>query len=203
MKGFGKSDGDNPGHSLMEELYQDNSRIVYHFLLSLSHNASLAEDLMQETFLKAYQSLDRYDGNCKVSTWLCQIARHLYYQHLARRKHEVLAGDGVQDTGDGKGRFVRDSMEDTIASKSIKKSSGQVSPTEDAAIHRIELLQVLKQMQKLPEQMRQVIYLRAAADLSFREIGEVLGRSENWARVNFYRGKELLLKAKKEDEQNE
>ena len=89
------------------------------------------------------------------------------------------------------------------ASKSSMKSSGQASPTEDAVIHRIELLQVLKQMQKLPEQMRQVIYLRAAADLSFREIGEVLGRSENWARVNFYRGKELLLKAKKEDEQNE
>lgn len=203
MKGFGKSDGDNPGHSLMEELYQDNSRIVYHFLLSLSHNANLAEDLMQETFLKAYQSLDRYDGSCKVSTWLCQIARHLYYQHLAGRKHEVLAGDGVQDAGDGKGSSGRGSMEDRAVSKSILKSSGQASPTEDAAIHRIELLQVLKQMQKLPEQMRQVIYLRAAADLSFREIGEVLGRSENWARVNFYRGKELLLKAKKEDEQNE
>lgn len=202
MKGFGKSDG-NPGHSLMEELYQDNSRIVYHFLLSLSHNANLAEDLMQETFLRAYQSLDRYDGSCKVSTWLCQIARHLYYQHLAGRKHEVLAGDGAQDVGDGKGSSGRDSMEDRAISKSIMKSSGQASPTEEAAIHRIELLQVLKQMQKLPEQMRQVIYLRAAADLSFREIGEVLGRSENWARVNFYRGKELLLKAKKEDEQNE
>lgn len=203
MKGFGKSDGDNPGYSLMEELYQDNSRIVYHFLLSLSHNANLAEDLMQETFLRAYQSLDRYDGSCKVSTWLCQIARHLYYQHLAGRKHEVLAGDGVQDAGDGKGSSGRDSMEDRAVSKNIMKSSGQASPTEEAAIHRIELLQVLKQMQKLPEQMRQVIYLRAAADLSFREIGEVLGRSENWARVNFYRGKELLLKAKKEDEQNE
>ncbi len=196
MKGFGKSDGDNLSHSLMEELYQDNSRIVYRFLLSLSHNANLAEDLMQETFLKAYQSLDGYDGSCKVSTWLCQIARHLYYQHLAGRKHEVLAGDGKESSG-------RDTVEDMAASKSSMKSSGQASPTEDAVIHRIELLQVLKQMQKLPEQMRQVIYLRAAADLSFREIGEVLGRSENWARVNFYRGKELLLKAKKEDEQNE
>lgn len=202
MKGFGKSDGDNPGHSLMEELYQDNSRIVYHFLLSLSHNANLAEDLMQETFLRAYQSLDRYDESCKVSTWLCQIAKHLYYQYLAGRKHEVLVGE-QQDMGDGQRSSVGDFAADMTVSKSISKSSGQASPTEDAAIHRIELLQVLKQMQKLPEQMRQVIYLRAAADLSFHEIGEVLGRSENWARVNFYRGKELLLKAKKEDEQNE
>ena len=60
----------------------------------------------------------------------------------------------------------------------------------------MELLEVRKEMQQLPAQMREVIYLRASADLSFREIGEILGRSENWARVNFYRGKELLAKAR-------
>lgn len=203
MRGFGKSDSDRPGDSLMEELYRENSKIVYRFLLSLCRNDNLAEDLAQETFLKAYQSLDRYDGSCKVSTWLCQIAKHLYYQHIAGRKHEILAETDLQDIRSRKEGFTGTSIEDIAVSKRVLKFSGQTSPTEDAVINRIELLQVLKQMQKLPEQMRQVIYLRAAADLSFREIGEVLGRSENWARVNFYRGKELLLKAKKEDEQNE
>lgn len=62
-------------------------------------------------------------------------------------------------------------------------------------LYRLELMDMLKEMQKLPGQMREVIYLRAVADLSFRDIGEILGRSENWARVNFYRGKEMLIKA--------
>lgn len=159
---------------LLEELYRENSKIVYHFLLSLCHDSILAQDLTQETFLRAYQSLNRYDESCKISTWLCQIAKHLYYQHIAKHKHEVLPQNMAEGT--------------------------ENSPTEDAAINRLELLHVLKELQKLPEQMREVIYLRAAAELSFREIGEVLGRSENWARVNFYRGKELLLKATKKNE---
>ena len=68
---------------------------------------------------------------------------------------------------------------------------------EDHLIRKYELLDVLKDMQRLPEQMREVIYLRTMAELSFKEIGEILGKSENWARVNFYRGKEKLLEWRK------
>ena len=68
----------------MEELYQENAKIVYYFLLSLCRDTTLAEDLTQDTFLAAYQSLERYDGSCKLSTWLCQIGRHLYYRHLSK-----------------------------------------------------------------------------------------------------------------------
>lgn len=72
--------------------------------------------------------------------------------------------------------------------------------TENQVLTKLELLDVLKEMQKLSNDMREVIYLRVMGDLSFREIGEVLGRTENWARVNFYRGKELLLKGRMQDE---
>lgn len=65
---------------------------------------------------------------------------------------------------------------------------------------KLELIDVLKEMQKLPDKMREVIYLRIIGELSFREIGEILGKTENWARVNFYRGKEQLLKRRKWDE---
>ena len=75
----------------MEELYQENAKIVYHFLLSLCRDTTLAEDLTQDTFLAAYQSLERYDGSCKLSTWLCQIGRHLYYRHLSKTGREVLS----------------------------------------------------------------------------------------------------------------
>lgn len=156
----------------MEQLYQENAKIVHHYLLSLCRDADLAEDLTQETFLRAYQSLERYDGSCKLSTWLCQIGKHVYYQYLAKHKRELPA------------ETERD-----------ERPAPAKSQPEDAVLHKMELIDVLKEMQKLPPQMREVIYLRTSADLSFREIGEILGRSENWARVNFYRGKEMLIKA--------
>ena len=62
----------------MEQLYRENAKIVYHYLLSLCHDQTLAEDLTQDTFLKAYQSLERFDGKCKLSTWLCQIGKEQY-----------------------------------------------------------------------------------------------------------------------------
>ena len=65
---------------------------------------------------------------------------------------------------------------------------------------RVELIDCLKELHALPEQMREVMYLRVISDLSYREIGEIMGKSENWARVNFYRAKELLLKGRDRDE---
>lgn len=161
----------------MEQLYKENAKIVYHYLWSLCHDPDLSEDLTQETFLRAYQSLERYDNSCKLSTWLCQIAKHLYYQWLAKNKREI-------PTEPPPGPCTK-------------------PRPEDACLSRLELLDILKEMQRLPGQMREVIYLRISADLSFREIGEILGRSENWARVNFYRGKEMLIKAARAAEQED
>lgn len=72
--------------------------------------------------------------------------------------------------------------------------------TQKQVMSKIELLDVLKEMQKLPQNMREVMYLRITGDLSFRDIGAIMGKSENWARVNFYRGKEMLLKRRMSDE---
>lgn len=72
----------------MEQIYQAHARTVYKFLLSQCHDADLAEELTQETFYQAVRSIDRFNGSCKVSVWLCQIAKHLWYQHLRKRKPE-------------------------------------------------------------------------------------------------------------------
>lgn len=157
----------------MEELYEQNAKIVFHFLCSRCHDEYLAEELTQETFLQAYKSLERYDGSCKISTWLCQIAKHLYYQYLQKHNKEIPA----------------EIKEEQIESK---------MDTERQVLSKLELMDVLKEMQKLPDKMREVMYLRISGDLSFKEIGEIMGRSENWARVNFYRGKERLLERKGE-----
>lgn len=159
----------------MEELYREYGKIVYHFLLSICHDAQLAEELTQETFLQAFLSLERFDGSCKISVWLCQIAKHLFYQHLGKTGREIPT--------------------DQTQMPEEKTSSDNV---EQSAIAKLELMDVLREMQKLAPQMREVIYLRVMGQLSFKEIGEIVGRSENWARVTFYRGKEQLLIKRKE-----
>ena len=158
----------------METLYRENVKIVSHYLYSMCKDEELTKDLTQETFLRAYESLERFDGSCKISTWLCQIAKHLLYQYRTKA-----------------GRQVTMEQDETKPAK---------ENTEQTVLNRIELIDCLKEVQKLPDAMREVVYLRVMSDLSYREIGEIMGKSENWARVNFYRAKELLLKGCGRDE---
>ena len=151
----------------MEQIYQQHARTVYRFLLAQCGDADLAEELTQETFYQAVRSIDRFDGRCKVSVWLCQIARHLWYQHLRRTRREVPTADG-------------DLPEVAVPS------------AEEGLLAQAGQLELLRQVHGLPEAQREVVYLRAFGGLSFREIGDVMGKTETWARVTFYRGKEKL-----------
>ena len=152
----------------MNELYQQYSQIIYYFLYIRCHDPMLAEDLMQETFLKALESIDNYDGSCKISTWLCQIAKHLLYQYWEKNNRAQL-----------------DELDEDLESR---------DDTELQAITKIELMDVWDKVQKLPQDMRRVVELRSLSDLSYKEIGGILGKSENWARVTFYRAKMILMK---------
>jgi RNA polymerase sigma-70 factor (ECF subfamily) len=150
---------------------------VFRFLRGLSANESLAEELTQETFFQAIRSSDRFDGSCSVPTWLCGIAKKVHLTYL--RKHPRQAE--LERAAD----------------------NGELAPTvsaEDEAVASEERLRLLKRLHGLPEPYREVMYLRLFGDLSFRDIGTVQGRTENWARVTFYRGKEKL---KKETDENE
>ena len=70
----------------MDAIYRNHAQTVYKFLLAQCHDPDLAEELTQETFYQAVRSIERFDGSCKLSVWLCQIAKHLWYQYL--RKHQ-------------------------------------------------------------------------------------------------------------------
>lgn len=156
----------------MDELYRQYSQIVFHFLYKICHDSVLAEDLMQETFLKAIERLDTYDHSCKLSTWLCQIAKHLLYQHWDRNN-----------------RVQLEELDESLEAR---------QDTEQAAIAKVELADVWDRLQALAPEARRTVELRVLGDLSFREIGEILGRSENWARVTFYRAKLALIQANRE-----
>ena len=158
----------------MEEIYQAHARTVYKFLLSQCHDADLAEELTQETFYQAVRSIDRFNGSCKVSVWLCQIAKHLWYQHLRKVNRETELPEEAELP------LVPSAEEETVS------RSGQ--------------LDMLRRVHELPEPGREVVYLRAFGGLSFREIGDVLGKTETWARVTFYRGKERLKQGGCDDE---
>lgn len=160
------------GVQSMDEIYQAYAKTVYKFLLSKTHDENLAEELTQETFYQAIKSIDRFDGKSKLSTWLCAIAKNqwLVYQ----RKHPI---------------------EESIDNAEI--SSTCVESEVFSAERRVELM---KKLHLCPEPLREILYLRIFGSLSFREIGEIMGKTENWARVNFYRAKERL---KKEINQNE
>ncbi len=150
----------------MEQVYQEYAQTVYKFLFSQTRNAELAEELTQETFYQAVRSVDRFDGSCKISVWLCQIAKHIWYRHQKKHHREIAAEEDVFEV-------PLPSVEEEIVEK-----QGQVA--------------LLKKIHALPDPAREVVYLRAFGGLSFQEIGDVMGKTENWARVTFYRGKERL-----------
>ncbi len=134
--------------------------------MSKTLDTDLAEELTQETFFQAIRSADRFDGSCALSTWLCAIAKNVLRTHLRKNKsHENLDDEAIS------GKLAAPEQEDTLA--------------------RMELI---KKLHTLQEPYREVMYLRVFGGLSFKEIGEVQEKSENWARVTFYRGKERLRK---------
>ncbi len=160
----------------MEEMYQQYSNTVYKYLLCLCQNAEIAEDLTQETFVIALKKIHQFRGECKVSTWLCQIAKHLWYKEFRKTK-----------------KAVTEVLTDEMVALEM---------TEDVVFQKDEKLQLFKNMQKLEEPARQVMYLRIMGNLNFIEIAEVLGKTSNWARVTFFRAKQKMRGEKENGKEN-
>ncbi len=152
-----------------DDIYKDYASIVFKFLISLCNDADTAEELTQETFYRAIKSAKRYDGTCKVSTWLCQIAKHVWYQEIEKRKRKstsVLDDDIVSDKLD---------LEEKVC----------------LAAEKMELMQAVH---TLDETAKEVVLLRLTGAFSFKEIAEIFNKNESWARVTFYRAKQKIVK---------
>ncbi|MHB8125356.1 MAG: RNA polymerase sigma factor [Desulfitobacteriaceae bacterium] len=155
----------------IEQLYKEYAKQVYKYLFSLCHSEQIAEELMQETFFRALKSLRTYDGTCKIYVWLCQIAKHIWYQELAKNKRTQI----------------------TELSSEIPSAEHSV---DENIILRDGKMSLFKDLHMLAEPMREVMYLRLTGEFSFREIGEILSKDETWARVTFYRGKQKIMKGR-------
>ncbi len=143
-----------------EDIYQENYPIVYGYLLSLCGDIPLAEDLAAETFFKAFLHPRRYDGRCKLSTWLCTIGKNLYINERKRQQR----------------------------SRRLFPRPSAVPDPEEVLLEKEQLTQLYRETQQLEPPYGQVFFMRMEG-LSFRQIGEAMGKSENWARVTFFRAK--------------
>lgn len=151
------------------EIYKEHAEMIYRFLLRMCHDEYLAEDLMQDTFLKAIEKINTFDMRCKLSTWLCQIAKNTYLDYLRKRKKQNAMELYEEEILD-----VEMSAEDSLMTA---EAVGEIH----GMIHRLD------------EPYKEVFLLRFYADLSYKEIGNVFGKSEVWGRVTYLRGKEMLL----------
>ena len=153
----------------IEEIYKEYSTSVYKYLFCLTQNKDISEDLTQETFALAVKDIKKFRGDCKLSVWLCQIAKHLWYKELKKKNRSVNVS-------------FEEINEDVLYDETL----------EESICAKEEKLKLFKDMQKLDEKSREVMYLRMIGNLSYEEIGEILGKTSNWSRVTFYRAKQKM-----------
>lgn len=165
----------------LSEIYKSYANEVKLFLLCLTSSEDLAEELTQETFYQAVKSIHRYNGECKISVWLCQIAKHSYFDYLKKAKHRNHTSiDFLMQTGVD----IRSS-----------EDSPDITMMKKCTVHSIH-----QEIRQLQEPYAEIFLLRITMNLSFKEIGEIFDKSENWARVTYYRAKCKLAERVNGDE---
>lgn len=150
----------------IEELYRTYFDIVYRYIRSISQDGSLAEEVTQETFFKALEKIDQFRGDCDVRVWLCQIAKNTLYDHLKKQKKQLLGDEKLEKTENAGGELL-----------------------EEKLAQRSQAMEIHKVLHSLSEPYKEVFSLRTLGELTFREIGMLFGKSENWARVTYYRAR--------------
>ena len=153
-----------------EKLYSTYFHDVYLYIRRLSGDEHMAEEITSETFFKAMHSIDRFRGDCDVRVWLCQIAKNCYYSHVKKAGKEPTAQldtlQSVPDPAPG------------LAEQLIRKE---------------EVGQVRKILHDIPEPYKEVFMWRVFAQLSFKQIGEIFGKNENWACVTYHRARKMII----------
>ena len=150
----------------IEELYRTYFDIVYRYIRSISQDGALAEEVTQETFFKALEKIDQFRGDCDVRVWLCQIAKNTLYDHLKKQKKQLLGDEKLEKAESADGELL-----------------------EEKLAQRSQAMEIHKVLHRLSEPYKEVFSLRIFGELTFREIGMLFGKSENWARVTYYRAR--------------
>jgi RNA polymerase sigma-70 factor (ECF subfamily) len=155
------------------EIYSLYFKDVYKYVLSISRDEMIAEEITQETFFKALKNIDKFDGKCKLYVWLCQIAKNTFFTYKKKEKYH----ENLTET------------EDILVDSTIEQS----------LLSKESVFKIHKELHSLGEPYKEVFMLRVFGDLSFSQIGCLFEKTESWARVTYHRAK-MKLKEKIECE---
>lgn len=157
----------------MDVIYRRYYRDVYHFCLAMcEQNESIAEEITQNSFFKAINSADSFRGDCRILTWLCQIARNDYISYLRKEKRVLKKKD----------------FEELTESFPDEKESMQ------SQMENRELLEEISRiLDGLEEPYGEVFRMRVLLEKEYTEIAASYGKTESWARVTYYRAKQKIV----------
>ncbi len=163
-------------------IYQRYYGDLYRFCMSMCNNPDLAEDMCHETFYKALKSANTYDGDCKVISWLCQIAKNTYISYLRKEKRLVKSDEIEQlmDRDAGSESSLQEKVEDAETAREIRVIINSLEPPYD-----------------------EVFRMKVEEEKSYKEIGDFYGKSENWARVTYFRAKQKIVERLKKEGKHE
>ncbi len=149
-----------------DQIYTTYFRDVYLYICKLSNSEHIAEEITSETFFKAMKSIDSFRGDCDIRVWLCQIAKNCYYSYIkkAARTERIVNVEIAEQDASFEERLFR----------------------HDTA------MQIQKILHDVPEPYKEVFMWRVYAELSFKQIGQIFGKSENWACVAYHRARNKI-----------
>ena len=150
-----------------EAIYVQHFDGVYKYVFSLCRNETMAEEITQETFYRAMEHIDKFEGKCKLYVWLCQIAKNTFLTYAKKQKRHV-------------------SETDIDLSKQVEPSF------ENEILDKETVWKLHKLLHELSDPYKEVFSLRVFGELPFSQIGELFGKSDSWARLIFYRAKKEL-----------
>ncbi len=150
-----------------EKLFNDNHDFIFKYLMKLTRDTSLAEELTQETFFRAYMNYSSLRNKDKASVWLCQIAKNAYYSWYNEQKKTDLSIDAENEPS-------LENIEESFIQKELSQKA-------------------LRCLHQLEEPYKEVFMLSVFGGFSLKEISSIFGKSESWARVTFYRAKQKLM----------
>ena len=145
-----------------EKLYEAHYMRVFSYVMTLSGDRGMSEEITQETFYRAISKHREYRGDSDEVTWLCAIAKNLFFDEKRRAAKSGPISEDIQDTG---------------------------ISVEQLAANRDSSFRIHVALHALEEPYREVFELRIFGDLSFRDIGTIFGKTENWARVTYHRAR--------------
>lgn len=160
-----------------EKLYNTYFNDVFLYIRRLSGDEQTAEEITSETFFKAMHSIESFRGDCDVRVWLCQIAKNSYYTYIKKS---------------GKTRSV-----DLSALQNVPDPSANLT---EQIIRKEEVARIQKVLHDISEPYKEVFMWRVFARLSFKQIGSIFGKNENWACVTYHRARKMIVRRLEESQ---